>query len=98
MKITVNGKEVDTDKALPLQLRDLRRLKREFKIDLVEGLSGDVERQFGFLLVLFQKANKDITEEDVESLTLPQTRDAIVAGFAVDESPPDVPPSASSTK
>lgn len=72
MKITLNGKTVDVSKALPLQLGDLRRLKRDFDIDLSVGVSGDPDKKHGFYSVILQKANKDITAEDVDTLTLPQ--------------------------
>ncbi len=76
MKITLAGKDVEIEKALPLQLKDLRRLKREFGVELgVTGIGGDVENQFGFLTVLLQKANPEITAEDVDSLTLQQMND-----------------------
>lgn len=95
MKITLNGKEIDLDKALPLQLRDLRRLKKEFDLAPGEG-SGDIEKQAGFFLVILQKANKDITAEDVDDLTLVQMGDLskTVAEASVAA---DVPSSASST-
>lgn len=96
--LIVNGKEVDLSKALPLQLRDLRKLKREHGIDFgVNGIGNDIEDQAKFLTVILQKANPEITEDDVDSLTLAQmnevSREANTASRTA-----DVPSSASSTR
>ena len=96
MKITLNGKVVDTDKALPLQLRDLRRLKNEFKVDLTDGVTGDPEKQHAVFFVVLQKANKEIASEDVDDLTIPQMNE-ISADMVKASRVVDVPPSASST-
>ncbi len=97
MKITLNGKEIDVSKALPLQLRDLRRLKKEFSIEFgSSGFGDDIEKQAGFYLVVLQKANPDITAEDVDALTINQMGDlstAVGEGSLVK----DVPSSGSST-
>ena len=56
MKISLNGKEIDVSAAFPLQLRDLRRLKKEFGIELgPNGFGTDIEKQASFFLVIFQK-------------------------------------------
>ena len=96
MKITLNGKEIDLDKALPLQLRDLRRLKREFGVEFVEGISGDVEKQVGFFTVVLQKADPSVTSDDVDALTTVQIF-AISRTVAEVSVVVDVPSSASST-
>ncbi len=95
MKITVNSKDVEVEKALPLQLGDLRRLKREF--DFILGVdNNNVEKQFGFYLVILQKANPDITPEDVDALTIAQMT-AISTAVTDASKAADVPFSASST-
>ena len=95
MKITLAGKDIDLKKALPLQLRDLRRLKKEF--NFVFGVDNDdVEKQAGFFLVMLQKANPAITPEDVDCLTIAQMT-SITTSVSAESLVADVPSSASST-
>jgi hypothetical protein len=96
MTITVNGKEVDLSKALPLQLRDLRRLKRDFGFELGGLIGNDPEKQAGFFQTILQKANPEITPEDVDTLTLSQMH-TISAAVGEASRVVDVPFSASST-
>lgn len=91
MKISLNGKDVDTDVALPLQLRDLRKLKKEYGIEFgTTNTLEDIEKQAGFLLVILKKANPDLTEADVDDLTLVQMH-ALIKAVVETSQAPDVP-------
>lgn len=97
MKIMLGAKEVEVEKAFPLQLRDLRRLKKEFNVEFgVNGFGENIENQAAFFLVMFQKLNPEITAEDVDNITLPQMNE-ITAAAAKASRVVDVPFSASST-
>ena len=74
MKLKVNGKRVDLSKALPLTLGDLLELEKE-QGGFVDGEGNlrmatlsDTAKMLGFVL---RKADDQITEEDVRSITLP---------------------------
>lgn len=66
------GKEADLEKVLPLTIGDWRQLKQR-GCDLIEMSSGgfDVEQVITMVTYVLQKANAEITEEDVLSLPGP---------------------------
>ena len=70
MKITVDGKELDLSGALPLTLGDLKKLKRAYGFGDAQLASGDILAAAAVLLILLQKLDSSITEEQLDRLPL----------------------------
>ncbi len=72
--VKINGKESDLSKALPLTIGNMKKLKREYSIDLVkQGSDGlNIEDIATLLFFICSKANPDITIEDVDELPTTQ--------------------------
>lgn len=71
MVMSVNGKEADLSKALPLKVKDWRKLK-ERGVDVVK-MSGDnltLENIIDTVHYILEKANPDIKIDDVEELDI----------------------------
>lgn len=67
MNITVNGKDVNIVSALPLTIGDWRKLAARGLTD--EALAAPTsETTFTLVFYVLNKANKDIVEDDVNSL------------------------------
>jgi hypothetical protein len=67
--ITVNGKEADLSKALPLNLRDWREIKKRSGYDVMRT-TVELEHLIAIATHAFQKANPEITEDEVLDLDL----------------------------
>lgn len=69
MLVTLNGRQVDLDKALPIVMRDVRALARR-GVDLERVSSGKdpIEGPFAIALYLLQKADPSVSEAELEAL------------------------------
>jgi hypothetical protein len=69
----LNGKEVDLKNSVPLTIGDIRALKKSgldlLKVGTTETM--DVEQICTLLLYVFKKANPEIDQADVDTLSLP---------------------------
>ena len=70
MLLTVNGKEVNLSESGPLTLGDFRKLKKDYGVEQKDLANGDIEVTFRFTLYVLKKIRPDITEADVDSLTM----------------------------
>lgn len=77
-EVKYGEKAVDIDKALPLTVGDMRRLKREFNVSQKELTLGEAETVFAVLMVLGQKADASITEADVDGIAFSAVPDIIL--------------------
>lgn len=69
MKITINGKEFDLQKAVPLKVRDFKKLEaRGVNVQKLE--LRDLTATSEMVLVLLQKCDPSATMEDVDELDL----------------------------
>ena len=77
MKITLNGKEVDLDKALPITMGDLRQLKK-LGINYPSTFDArDPDHVILFLNHFCKKVAPEVTEGDVESMSLEEALTAM---------------------
>ena len=83
--ITLNGKTADLNAVLPFTFRDLKKLKAD-GCDLV-SMRNDMtlEHLFAIAKQACQKANSEITDDDVEDLPLPTMNLLASAAFSGEE-------------
>jgi len=62
----INGKDARITK--PLTIGDMKKLKRDKDIDVSSMANMDVLTMAGLVQYILQKANPEITEEDVDSI------------------------------
>lgn len=68
---TLNGKDVDIRKSVPLDIGDLKALKKA-GCDLIKlGDKLELEHLAALALHICHKANPEVTEADVDTLPLP---------------------------
>lgn len=79
MKISLGEKEVDLALAIPVTLGDIRVLKKDHGVKMTQLSEMDADIVAMVVLVLAQKVDKTITEEDINKL--PLTKIAEVAMF-----------------
>lgn len=89
MKVTLGEKEYDLSSALPLTLGDLKKLKRDHNVSLLDLGSLDPVTIVAVLLVIAQKVDQAITEEMIDKI--PMNRLADIAKFLGGTSEPDRP-------
>ena len=65
--VTVAGKEIDLRKAVPLKVKDFRRLQ-EMGVDLTNLNPNDFNSSVKMVLVVLQKCDPEIKEADVEDM------------------------------
>lgn len=73
--MSINGKEVDFKKAWPFTIGDMKKLKKEYGVNLSKiGADGgiDIEDMHSLILYSAKKSNPEITAEDVDEI--PSTR------------------------
>lgn len=65
----ISGKEVDLGKSLPLTIGDMRKLKKDYAVDLskLDGGVG-VEDISSLLYYLCHKSNAEITLDDIDNI------------------------------
>ncbi len=87
LNVTLNGKAVDLNTALPFTFKDLKALKKD-GCDLVNMRDNmSLEHLFAVAKRACQKANPEITEEDVEDLSLPVMSILASVAFGGDDKP-----------
>jgi len=85
--LTLNGKEVDLNTAVPFTFKDLKLLKAD-GCDLVNMRDNmTLDDLFAIAKRACQKANPEITTEDAEDLSLPVMNILASAAFGGDEKP-----------
>lgn len=89
MKVTLGEKEYDLSSALPLTLGDLKKLKRDHNVSLLDLRSLDPVTIVAVLLVIAQKVDSAITEEMIDKI--PMNRLTDIAKFLGGSSEPDRP-------
>ena len=89
--VTLNGKEADLNTALPFTFKDLKMLTKE-GTDLV-GMRDNMglEDLFAIAKRAVQKANPEITDEEVEDLPLPTMNLLASAAFGGGDDKPKDP-------
>lgn len=71
--IMLGGREVDLNNALPLKLRDWRKLEKDgITSKAIEG--GAMEATFKLAFYVLKKADPAVTEDEVDDLTLPELK------------------------
>lgn len=95
--ITVNGKPIDISKAMPIKVGDLRKLQQH-GVDLTaiqrQATSGeipDMESTSKLVLHFCSKCNPDVTEDDVDELTVDELGEVVSALFSSEEPEPSRP-------
>jgi len=74
MKITVKGKEIDLEKALPIVVGDLRKLKK-LGVHYPDNFDPrDIDQVVVFLFYFLKKVDSSVTEEEVDSLLLDEVQ------------------------
>lgn len=76
MKMKVVGKEFDLATVVPVTIGDLKKLKRTYNLSEKELAAGDVTASAALLLVLLQKLDKDLTEEQLDTLSIADAEEA----------------------
>ena len=85
--VTLGGKEADLNTALPFTFKDLKALKAD-DCDLVNMRDNmSLDHLFAVAKRACQKANPEITADDVEELTLPVMSLLATAAFGGDDEP-----------
>lgn len=69
--VTINGKDADLSKSLPLTIGAMKKLKREFGIDMANMRDGnlDIEEMANVLFYVASKANPEISIEDIDDIS-----------------------------
>lgn len=74
--LMLGGREVDLTKALPLKLRDWRKLEKDgITSKAIEG--GAMEATFNLAFYILKKADPAVTEDEVDDLTLTELKRVI---------------------
>lgn len=68
MELEINGKKVDLSKALPLKVKDWRRLKTEYGIEVTTLNNPEFDHIVNYVAFVLNKANNKITVDDVDEL------------------------------
>lgn len=68
----INGKKVNLGKVLPLRIKDWKELKAQHGIDPTDlaQVANDFDQVVKMCSYIFKKANADVTDEDIDSLTM----------------------------